>query len=490
MMILLSLLFAAWVCRILLNVSSYIHLWSVKEYRLDRMLVHLKTKQGSRLLFLPWRRPPRRPKSVGIFLISLLVLIELFVLLPIGTIMKLFVLDIASFPITLIVVMFFKLPTFLYHRFLIWRSIAVLRKHKNMKVIGVTGSYGKTSTKEIIYTLLSQKYKTLKTEASKNSPIAIAELVLSKLKPDHEVLIVEMGAYKRGEIAHMCGMVCPQIGIVTAINAQHMDLFGSLETTMKAKYELIQGLVDEKIAIFNADNSYTRDMGGWAKRDGCLVKYYSIEAKKNSIESAASCRATAIKATSEGITCTVTYNKETKTIPIGLLGKHQVANVLAAIVAAISCGMTFNEAVAACTYIRPIEKTMQPLRGLSGSMFIDDTFNNNPDAALAAIDFLATTTGRKIFVFQPMIELGVYAEDSHRHVGAYAAKVCDHIILTNDNFYEPFIAGVRSADSERKADVLTPSDAAAYIRRHAKKGDTVLFKGKESGRILDALTAK
>lgn len=489
MILLVYLLYSAWVCRILINISSYVHLWSVKEYRLDRMLIHLKTKQGSRLLFLPWRRLPLRPKSLGVFLFSLSVLGVFFIIFPVSTFFKLFIVDILSFPVTLIIVLLLKLPTFMYHSVLISKSVTLLRQHKKMKVIGVTGSYGKTSTKEILYTLLSQKYKTLKTEASKNSPIAIAELLIRKLTPDCEVLIVEMGAYKRGEIAQMSAMVKPQVGIVTAINAQHLDLFGDLNTTMKAKYELIQGLSEGKIAIFNGDNSYTSEMGSWAARDGCSVWYYSMDSAKKTAKQFA-CIATNIKATPSGVSFTVHYGAKSASVSVGLLGKYQVANILAAISGAISCGMTFDEATKACVHIRPFPKTMQKVTGLNGSVFIDDTFNNNPDAARAAIDFLATTKGQKFFIFQPMIELGDTADESHRSVGAYAAKICDHIILTNDNFHASFISGVQSEGSDKKADVLPPSDAAAYIRAHVKRGDTVLFKGKESGRILDLLKAK
>lgn len=479
-MIALYVLAVIWVVRIVLNLFSYIHLWFVKEYRIDRMLIHLKTKQGRRILFLPWKRPPFGPKSLFITIAGLSICVWLYVTLPVFFLLKLFLLDIMLFPITLLLVSLLTIPTALYHRLLINRAVAQIRAHKKMKVIGITGSFGKTSTKEMLYTLVSQKYSTLKTEASKNSPIAIAELILSQLRDDHEVFIVEMGAYKIGEIARMCTMVQPEIGIVTAVNAQHQDLFGSIENTMKAKYELIEGLSGDAAAIVNADNQYTKQMSDWALRDGRKLVSYSADAP-------ATLHASQIAVTRKGVSCTVLYRNQTGVVSVPLLGRHHISNILAAIAGALNVGMTFDEAIEACKKIHSIKKTMMPVAGIHGSVFIDDTFNNNPDAARAALDYLSTTEGRKLFVFQPMIELGAYAKESHSEVGSYAAKICDDIILTNDNYFESFIKGVRKVDPNTKVSVRSPGDSSSYLRKLVKKGDTVLFKGKESGRILDNL---
>jgi len=129
-----------------------------------------------------------------------------------------------------------------------------------VKVIGITGSYGKSSTKEFLATILSAKYKVCKTSANRNSEIGVAETVLRELKPEHEIFIVEMGAYRTGEIKAICDIVHPTIGVLTAVSEQHLALFGSLEATKKAKYELIEALPENGIAIFNADNRATREL--------------------------------------------------------------------------------------------------------------------------------------------------------------------------------------------------------------------------------------
>lgn len=444
-----------WSIRIFGNILAYIYLWYIKEYRFDRMLIHLKTRQGKRMLFPPWRRPPITPKSVLLFLVSTVCLYALFVRLPFNWIVNFLITDIATFPILSFWVLFTKFPTMVYHRVLIGRAVVKLRAHKPMMVIGITGSYGKTSTKEILYTLLTQKYKTLKTEASKNSPIAIAELVLQHLNPDIEIFIVEMGAYKKGEIAQMCQLVQPQIGIITAINAQHQDLFGSLENTVEAKYELLAGLTGKRIAIVNRDNPYVEKMGLKAIRDGCKVIEYSS-------------RTVTVTQTLEGL--------QFDSFSVKLFGVHQVSNMLAAITCAKAVGMTKEEVKRACAEIRPLLHTMNPIPGVNRSTYIDDTFNNNPDAAIAAIDYLATQKGRKILVFQPMIELGAYAKESHQRVANRAAEVCDEIIITNDSFSDLF-----------SAMVLSPQAAANHLKSIVHDGDTVLFKGKEAGRVLQLL---
>ena len=484
-MTILRIISLAWCVRLFLNLLTYIHLWYVKEYRLDRILIHLKSKQGKRLLFLPWRRPPIKPKACFVFICSVIVLVGLNFILPLSIIWKLFIMDLLLFPITTVFVLIAKVPTLVYHEVIIRKAVHTLRLHGKMTVIGITGSYGKTSTKEILATILSEKFKTLKTEASKNSPIGIAEVVLSTLLPQHEVFIVEMGAYKRGEIAKMCAMVRPEIGIVTAINEQHQDLFGSIEETVTAKYELIQGLSGTKIAIFNADNTYTQKMANRAKNDGCDVMYFSGGDTKSDYLNIL--RASNIRLSEDGLSFTMRYKNETTDVRVALFGEHQVENVLAASAAALSAGMKLPEIAKACLRVRPFAHTMKPLPGLNGSIFIDDTFNNNPDAARAAIDYLRTTRGKKILVFQPMIELGSFARRRHREIGTYAAAVCDEIILTNDSYLEDFTVGVQSEKKKTRVSVMSASVAAKYLRTEIKKSDTVLFKGKEAARVLTAL---
>ncbi|OGG11271.1 hypothetical protein A2Z00_02175 [Candidatus Gottesmanbacteria bacterium RBG_13_45_10] len=486
MTLFIALISFLWFIRIVINLMSYAYLWYVKEYRFDRMLVHLKTDEGKRLLFIQWHRAPIRPKTIVLFVLSMVLLGVLASVLPLPVIGRLCILDLMTFPVTCIVVAFLKIPTATYHYFLIHRAITLLRTHAPMVVVGITGSYGKTSTKEIAATILGAKYKTLKTESSKNSPIGIAELVCGKLTPDHEIFVVEMGAYKIGEIAQMARMVQPQVGVITAINEQHQDLFGSIQNTMKAKYELIAGLHGKNIGIFNANNEYTKEMAKWARSDGHEVWFYTSRAMSEGV-SKNFIHAKDIRFLERKISCTVMYKNQQKTIVLPLIEEHQIDNVLAGLSVALACGMTFDEIIAACKDIKPLPHIMQLIEGPQGALFIDDTFNNNPDAAKAAVSYLKRRVEKKILVFQPMIELGSYADTAHEEIGVYAASICDDIIVTNTNFFKSLTKGAKSVHGEHKLHVMNPVAASGYILNRIKRGDTVLFKGKESAKILHLL---
>lgn len=513
-------------------VSGLLFLWWRKEYRLDRMYIHLRTKQGKHMLFgkshivlgvllaawflVPlqqviefmlslgvfamglsyvrhmnrWPLPPISPK-VFVFGGSVLIATGLTLLFaPFPPVVSLAFVDILVFPFSALVVLGLSVPTYLYHALVIYRALRIYNQHTPMTVVGITGSYGKTSVKEYLSTIISKKYPTLKTEASKNSPIGIAEVILRSLRPKHRVFVVEMGAYKRGEISSMSSMVKPQVAILTAINPQHQDLFGSIETTMKAKYELIQGLAGGKIAIINLDDPRVRKMGLQAQSDGSDVWGYALSKKSISAYTGQLSHvfwASDTEATFEGISFRCHFGSSEVLVTARVLGVHQIQNLLAAIAGAVASGMTFEEACRSAKEVSGASKVMESRRGINGSVFIDDTFNNNPDAADAAIRFLGQMKGKKILVFQPMIELGSYAASAHEAVGKIAGSVCDTIFLTNRNYFDDFSRGVRGESENVLLRVASPSQVAAYIRSHVGKGDAVLFKGKDAEHALKLL---
>ncbi|HCM37696.1 MAG: UDP-N-acetylmuramoyl-tripeptide-D-alanyl-D-alanine ligase [Candidatus Gottesmanbacteria bacterium GW2011_GWB1_43_11] len=475
-----------WSLRILSNLMSYIQLWYIKEYRFDRMWIHLRTPQGKRWLFIPFRRMRVSPKTISLFIFSLSSLIIGYRLFTFSWWGRLLILDVLTFPIVSFWVMLLRLPTLIYHELLIYLATKKLRRHKFKSVIGITGSFGKTSTKEFLATILNQKYQVLKTAASQNSAIGIAELILNQLKPTHEILIVEMGAYKVGEIARMCRIVRPQIGIVTAINAQHQDLFQSLKNTFRAKYELIASLPSDGTAIFNADNEYTLKMAKQAQK---TIKQILLYTKADPPERAEVqiLQAKKVKATFETLEFAVSWGKETARVKVPILGEHQISNILAAIAGAIASGMSLTQAARGANQIKAISKTMQKIGQIKGATLIDDTFNNNPDAARAAIKFLGQTPGKRILVFQPMIELGTHAELAHEEVGKLASQYCDQVYLTNSNYFEAFNKGVKSGLQTISVRVIPPQKAAVEIKSQLTTGDTVIFKGKEAERVLKEL---
>ncbi len=479
-----SILVIFWIGRIAANIASYVSLWRVKEYRFDRMRIHLATPQGRKILFPSFRRPPLTPKtSILVVLCAAAVTISLL-LLPFPFVVRLLLVDVLLFPASWIAVAAVQFPTLLYHRYVIAKASRMLRSRPDLLVVGISGSYAKTSVKEYLATILSGKFRVLKTAASRNSPIGIAEAVHASLTPSHEIFVVEMGAYRKGEIREMAALVRPQIGIITAINSQHQDLFGSLENTVEAKYELIAGLRGRKIGIFSADDRRVRAMAQRAKNEGKTVWLWST----TPATPGAKFRAANIRATATGIAFVCIMGKEKVDVSAPVLGEHQAANILAAICAAVSCGMSLTEAARGAANIRPAKGVMQKVTGIQTAAFIDDTFNNNPDAATAALSFLEKTAGRKYLVFQPMIELGSFAGSAHREVGRLAGRVCDAVILTNDTHFREFAEGFATFGSGKYCHVLGPKEAASYLRTRVAKADTVLFKGKEAGHVLDFLT--
>jgi len=169
-----------------------------------------------------------------------------------------------------------------------------------------------------------------------------------------------------------------------------------------------------------------------------------------------------------------------KRMTVHIKGEHFVTNIALAIVGAIASGMTLTEAAAGAQAIQSVERVMELSTGAQGEILINDTFNNNPDAAIAAIQYLEKFKKKKIVVFQPMIELGSYTESGHETVGKIAGSICDEIILTNNNFSEAFIRGVQKADVQKNVHIFSPQKAASYIRSIIHKDDAVLFKGKEA----------
>lgn len=478
MNIVLFLVACLWLIRIVINIFSYASLWFVKEYRPDRMLVHLRTNQGKKILLPPIRRPPVSPKSILLTIGTAAVLVLFYLFIPLNPFLRFFLADILTFPVTFVIVIFLSAPTVMYHQYVIKQAISRLRAHKRMTIVGITGSFGKTSTKDYIASILGKKYRIMKTEASKNSPIGIAEAVVRNLKPNDQIFVVEMGAYKKGEIAGMTRMVLPEIAVLTAINPQHQDLFGSIENTKKAKYELVQGLVGRKLVICNADTAGTAEIGEWAQRDGYTVWWYS---SKRIHLSGPLFKISDISYDRVGIRFGLTWERKKINVFAPVIGSHQASNVTAAIAVAIACGMDFGEAVKGAGSITPSPMAVKLAPGVHGSIFIDDTFNNSPDSAIAALDVLASLKGKKILVFQPMIELGRFTENAHEEVGEHAGKICQAIILTNHNFTAAFERGVRKGSKTTPIMILSPRKAAQYIEKEVGSGDGVLFKGKEAG---------
>ena len=327
------------------------------------------------------------------------------------------------------------------------------------RVIGITGSYGKTSTKYILHRILSEKFNTLMTPDSYNTPMGICKVIRGELAAEHEIFVVEMGAYKRGDIRELCNLASPQIGILTAVGPQHLERFKSIENIAKTKYELIESLPPSGLAVFNCDNEICAELADKRENGGNPVLRYATESSSVALASKrAKLTATDIRHTDEGLVFTVKVLANTSDaaeveIRTQLLGRHNVSNILAAIAVAIECGMTFEEIQAAIANVEPVPHRLQLTAGAGGVTIIDDSFNSNPVGAKAALEVLTEIgNGKKVLVTPGMIELGEKEYDENKKLGEHAADVCDLVILVGPTRTIPILDGLKGRRVSESAD--------------------------------------
>ena len=348
------------------------------------------------------------------------------------------------------------------------------------RVIGITGSYGKTSTKYILHQILSQKFNTLMTPDSYNTPMGICKVIRGELNAEHEIFIVEMGAYKRGDIRELCNLASPEIGILTAVGPQHLERFKSIENIARTKYELIESLPSEGLAVFNCDNEICAGLSDKREQGGNPVRRYATEPfSVDSVSDKADLTASNIRHTPEGLAFTVHTNVGTSEIRTRLLGRHNVSNILAAIAVAIECGMTLEEIQKAIVNVEPVPHRLQLTSSVGNVTIIDDSFNSNPVGAKAALEVLTEIgDGKKVLVTPGMVELGEREYEENRRLGEQAAEVCDLVILVGPTRTTPILEGLKAAEypSQQIIVVLNLEEVKQHLATQVQAGDVVLFE--------------
>lgn len=386
-----------------------------------------------------------------------------------------------------LVIFLLNIPTQIYKKWIINQAVNKIARLDSLIVIGITGSYGKTSTKEFLYQILSAKYKVLKTEGSTNTEIGVAKTILDKLDKSHEIFIVEMGAYKKGEIAAICNIVKPKIGIITGINHQHVALFGSIEETMKTKYELIRNLKTDGKAVFNAGNSYVKEIWLWAKEerpDLTLITYQHHKTDNKDCNLSVS----DINVLPDKLLFRIIYDNKSIVCETKLAGVQNIDNILAAAAVSLELGLSAGEIQQAINSLKAPEKTMKIAGQKNKLIFIDDSFNANPDGVLSALKYLQLYKGKKILVLTPLIELGTEADVIHKQLGEEASRMADLVLLTNSNYSKSFIKGAGNVSSKTdKVKIVSYSDAVNIIKGLSSQEGIVIFEGKEAGKILERL---
>ena len=353
-----------------------------------------------------------------------------------------------------------------------------VRKVWGRPVIGVTGSAGKTTTKEAIAHVLGTKFRVLKSEGNFNNHFGLP-LMLLKLEPEHDLAVIEMGMSHSGEIRALAKIAQPEIGVVTNVAPVHLEFFDSLAGIARAKYELIESLPASGAAVLNADDEYVSQFG----RDfrGKVTKY--------GISASADVRAENIQAKGrEGSVLDVAIGNIREHAWLPLIGTHNVLNALAAVAVGLDRGLNPAEAVAALATLTAADKRGQVLQ-LGNITVINDCYNSNPKALYAMVESLASMPAkRRIVVAGAMLELGPTAEELHRQAGEHIAQKGIDVLLGVNG---PAKATVNAASEAgiRAEFVATPEEAGEWLAREARDGDVILLKASRGVTLEKALEA-
>jgi UDP-N-acetylmuramoyl-tripeptide--D-alanyl-D-alanine ligase len=351
-----------------------------------------------------------------------------------------------------------------------------VRKVWGKPLIGVTGSAGKTTTKDAIAHVLSAKFRVLKSEGNFNNHFGLP-LMLLKIEPEHDVAVIEMGMSHAGEIRALAKIAQPEIGVVTNVAPVHLEFFDSLAGIARAKYELVESLPASGTAVLNADDEYVSQFGREFK--GKVIRYGTHAAADIRAENVESCGA-------DGSRFDVVTAGARQPATLPLVGDHNILNALAAVSVGIARGMALAEAVAALSTLKPADKRGQVLQ-LGNITVINDCYNSNPKALNAMIDALAAMkANRHIVVAGEMLELGPLGGEMHRAAGEHAAAKKIEIVLGVRGLAEAMVQGARQAGVQAEF-VKTPEEAGEWLARETRDGDVVLLKASRGVKLEKAL---
>lgn len=308
-----------------------------------------------------------------------------------------------------------------------------LKQMPELKIIGITGSYGKTSTKYILNTILSRKYNTLMTPESYNTTMGVIRTINDKLTSTHQFFICEMGAKYVGDIKEICDIINPDYAVITAIGPQHLDTFKTLENVKKTKLELVESLPEEGIAFVNWEDENIRKSN--------LPK----NTIKFGLSDEADYYAENISVTEHGSSFDIVIpNKGKIDIKTRLLGELNILNIVGAIAIADSLGLTADDIKSGIRYVRPVPHRLQIRPNSKGSIIIDDAYNSNIKGANMALDILKTfETKQRVLITPGIVELGDKSDEINRGLGRKATECADYIILVGEEQTVPILQGMQ-----------------------------------------------
>ena len=348
---------------------------------------------------------------------------------------------------------------------------AARRKLADMepRVIGVTGSFGKTSTKFAIQALVSHPDEVLATPGSFNTPLGVCRTINEQLEERHRFFVVEMGAYGVGEIAELCRFAKPNIGVLTAVGPAHLERFGSMDAIRRGKYELIESLGRDGTAIMNVDDPEVRKLAD-KTTNVRLLRYGLDPAGRPDVT------ARDVETTNEGTSFTVVTGSDQAKVSTRLLGRHALGHILAAVAVATTTGRSLRDLVEPIAALEPVEHRLEVIKGAGGVTVIDDAYNSNPEGAAAALEVLRDMPARKRMVITPgIVELGPLQEEANATFGRQAAEAADTVIFVAKLNREALVRGAQGG----RAQVVTVDsldEATQKMQGLLQPGDVVLFE--------------
>ena len=353
------------------------------------------------------------------------------------------------------------------NRYYINDAKRIIKELPNLTVVGLTGSYGKTSTKFYLEKLLSAKYRVLMTPESYNTTMGVVKVVRGSLNATHEIFLCEMGAKGVGEIKEICDIVHPKHGIITSIGPAHLEMFKSMDNIVKTKFELADSLPDDGMIALNYDNDYIRNN----PCDKTKITY--------GLKDGADYTAEVISVSEKGTQFKVYHGDESREFTTKLIGDNNVQNIVGAIAISHSLGVSFDELALPVKRLECVPHRLQIIKG-ANSVIIDDAFNSNPNGAKAALDTLAVFDGYKVLVSPGMVELGEKEYELNEKFGMQAAEVCDFCIAVGERQAVPIKSGLLKAGY--------PEDKI-YVAKDLKdalaKADTLKTDGKKKIILLE-----
>lgn len=344
----------------------------------------------------------------------------------------------------------------------------IIKANDKLRIIGITGSYGKTSTKYFLARILEERYNLTYTPGSFNTPMGVVRTIRERLKPSDEIFICEMGAKNIGDIKEICDIVHPSLGIITSVGPQHLETFKTIENVAKTKFELADEVNRNGGKVYvNADSSAALEK---ASEYDCIT-YGTGDAELN---------VSNISCNRFGSTFTVKYKGEQLVLSTKVLGVHNVLDVAGAVAVAIDLGVEARDIKYAVERIKPVEHRLEIKPFVNGSVLIDDAYNSNPAGSAEAVNVLASFDGMKRIIVTPgMVELGEKEYECNRELGRHAANMLDELIFVGEERSKPLAEGANTVEAFDKDNihvVATFKDAMALLRKIADSKTAILFE--------------